>query len=315
MAEGAPDAGAAILKVTATYPLFSILTPVRNARAHLPACVESVADQAGPPREHIILDGGSTDGTVEWLRSLAPAGERVGNEHVVRWVSGEDRGMYDALNRGLDLARGDWIGWLNADEQYLEGALNQVARAAARRPDVDLWFGDWLIVDGAGACLAWRRPASPGWMSIAATHLYLQSCAMFFHRRLIEAGARFDARWRIVGDEAFVVDLLRRGARAGRIRAALAAFTMTGRNLGLGPEAETEARRLKREWPAWLRLMRVPLRLGVWLRRFAVGGCVSPRQVVYRLYMGDPPIRRMFESTRPPWRWPGGRPANGGKGA
>lgn len=291
--------------------MFTVLTPVRNARTYLPACVASVADQTGVHREHIVLDGASTDGTVEWLRTFAPCGEQTQDNHIFRWLSAADCGMYDALNRGLDLARGEWISWLNSDEQYLEDALVHVARAAALRPHVDLWYGDVLIVDPSGMCLAWRRAASPRWASIAATHLYVQTCGMFFHRRVIEAGVRFSNQWRIVGDEAFVIELLRRGARAGRIREVLAAFALTGQNLGLGPAALEEARRLKALWPKWVRGLRGVLQLAVWVRRAAAGGCIPPGRVAYRLYAGNPPVRRSFEAVHPSWQWPGDRPCLG----
>lgn len=294
-------------------PDFTILTPVRNARTTLPGCVASVADQGGVSIEHLVLDGASDDGTADWLRMVAPDGGPPAipspaappSAPALRWLSAPDRGMYDALNRGLALARGEWIAWLNADEQYLGGTLAAVAQAAREKPAADVLYGDCIVVDPAGRCLAWRRPAAPDWWSIAATHQYVPSCALFFRRRVFESGRRFPAEWRIVGDEALVGGLLRDGHRFVRIAAPLAAFTATGANLGSGPAAEAEARALKAIYPGWTRALRMPVRALVAARKAVAGGFSPPERLCYRFFAGDPPVLRTHEVVRPSWRWPG----------
>jgi glycosyltransferase involved in cell wall biosynthesis len=120
----------------------SIITPSFNQAGFLKETVASIHGQQGDfDLEHIIIDGGSTDGTVEYLRSL---GEKV------RWVSEPDRGQSDAVNKGIRMATGDIIGWLNSDDLYLPGALQAVTGHFAGNPDHRWAYGRCLIIDKAG---------------------------------------------------------------------------------------------------------------------------------------------------------------------
>ena len=122
-------------------PSFTIVTPCLNGAATLSSTLESVRDQGyGGEVEHVVVDGGSTDGTLDILAS-APD---------VRYVSEPDRGLSDAVNKGIRMARNDVVGWLNADDVYLPGALGRVGKALAERPDA-LWAtGPCLIIDADG---------------------------------------------------------------------------------------------------------------------------------------------------------------------
>jgi GT2 family glycosyltransferase len=122
-------------------PSFTIVTPCLNGAATLSATLASVRDQRyDGDVEHVVVDGGSTDGTLDIL-AAAPG---------VRYVSEPDRGLSDAVNKGIRMATGDVIGWLNADDVYLPGALAQVGTALARRPGT-LWAtGPCLIIDADG---------------------------------------------------------------------------------------------------------------------------------------------------------------------
>jgi glycosyltransferase involved in cell wall biosynthesis len=121
-------------------PSFTIVTPCLNGAATLREALQSVRDQAYPVEvEHVVVDGGSTDGTLEILESAG-----------VRYISEPDRGLSDAVNKGIRMARGDVIGWLNADDLYQLGALARVGKAFAERPDA-LWAtGPCLIVGADG---------------------------------------------------------------------------------------------------------------------------------------------------------------------
>src|ERR1700722_12182525 len=106
---------------------FSVVTPSFKQSQWLKLCVASVADQ-GVEHEHIVQDAGSDDGTLDWL----PHDARV-KAFIER-----DRGMYDAVNRGLRRAQGDILSYLNCDEQYLPGALPAVEKFFADHPHVDV---------------------------------------------------------------------------------------------------------------------------------------------------------------------------------
>src|SRR5689334_4267203 len=119
-------------------PLLTVVTPCLNAASTLPEALASVP--AHPEIEHVVVDGGSTDGTTELLASAAG----------VRFVSEPDRWLSDAMNKGVAMATGEWIGWLNADDYYLPGALHRVLAALSGNPD-EIWLtAPCLIVDGSG---------------------------------------------------------------------------------------------------------------------------------------------------------------------
>jgi glycosyltransferase involved in cell wall biosynthesis len=124
----------------ADLPTITVVTPSFNAAATIEETLRSVRVQDYPHVEHLVVDGASTDGTVEIL-------ERAGD---VRFVSEPDRGLSHAMNKGVDLAGGSIVGWLNADDVYLPGALRAVGEAFAAHPDAEWATGRCLIVDGAG---------------------------------------------------------------------------------------------------------------------------------------------------------------------
>ena len=119
-------------------PKISIVTPTFNGIATLRETIESVLDQNYKNWEHIVIDGGSTDGTLDLLRS---------NPHL-QWMSEKDQGHYHAMNKGIDRASGEIIAILNADDCYREGALGKVAAAFEEHPEWDGLFGDVVYVDG-----------------------------------------------------------------------------------------------------------------------------------------------------------------------
>jgi glycosyltransferase involved in cell wall biosynthesis len=118
-------------------PRITIVTPCLNSAVTLERTLDSVRTQDYPEIEHLVIDGGSTDGTVEIL-------ERA---QGVRFVSEPDDGLCDALNKGIGKATGEVIGWLNADDIYLPGALRKAAAALESRPNRDWATGQCLIID------------------------------------------------------------------------------------------------------------------------------------------------------------------------
>src|SRR5690349_9456456 len=98
----------------------SIVTPVFNGGCFIESCLRNVIEQACPAIEHIVVDGGSADGTVEILSEYAARFDHI------HWVSERDRGQSDALNKGIRMARGTVIGWLNVDDFYEPNVLSGV---------------------------------------------------------------------------------------------------------------------------------------------------------------------------------------------
>jgi glycosyltransferase involved in cell wall biosynthesis len=132
---------------TAELPLVSIVTPSLNQGQFIEETIRSVLDQDYPRIEHIVVDGGSTDGTVETLRR---------HPHLV-WVSEPDRGQADAVNKGFRMANGAIFGWLNADDLYLPGAVT-TAVSTLRKTGCGLVHGGWCQIDQHGAAIRERIP-------------------------------------------------------------------------------------------------------------------------------------------------------------
>jgi cellulose synthase/poly-beta-1,6-N-acetylglucosamine synthase-like glycosyltransferase len=107
----------------------SIVTPSYNQVAFLPAALESVHCQDYPGLEHVVIDGGSSDGSVQVIEDY--------RDQLHYWVSEPDGGQYDAINRGFSRTTGEVMAWLNSDDMYLPGSLTLVGEIFARFPDVE----------------------------------------------------------------------------------------------------------------------------------------------------------------------------------
>jgi glycosyltransferase involved in cell wall biosynthesis len=131
----------------------SIITITYNSAATLPVTIDSVLIQQGVDLEYIIVDGASTDGTVEVIKRAAAQDDRI------RWISEPDKGIADAFNKGLKMATGDWIGIINSDDAYAPGALETVAATILLNPDADVIHGDLLRINEQGKPLFLFKPA------------------------------------------------------------------------------------------------------------------------------------------------------------
>lgn len=121
-----------------TPTTISIVTPSYNQGRFIERTLESVRSQSYPALEHLVFDGGSTDGTLEILR-------KYGNQIV--WKSNPDRGQSHAINKGFARARGDIIGWINSDDLYCDGALETVADYFSRHPEALVVYGEGFWLD------------------------------------------------------------------------------------------------------------------------------------------------------------------------
>ena len=120
----------------------SVITPSYNQGHYIRQTINSVLNQRGDFEvEHLVVDGQSTDDTLAVLRSYG---------HAIRWLSEPDDGQADALNKGIALATGDVIGWLNSDDLYHPGCLDAVARVFAAEPRTQWLYGKVRIIDELG---------------------------------------------------------------------------------------------------------------------------------------------------------------------
>lgn len=181
----------------------SIITATWKCEDTIAECLASVAGQSYPDREHIVIDGGSPDGTLNVLEAH--------RAQLAALVSEPDQGIYDALNKGLARASGEVVGLLHADDLYADADVLGRIAAAFADPEVDAVYGDLVYVsqkDTRRVIRHWRageyRPARlrRGWMPPHPT-LYLR-------RALYERHGNFDLQYRIAGDYDLILRLLSR---------------------------------------------------------------------------------------------------------
>lgn len=125
-------------------PKVSIVTPSFNQEKYIAETIESVISQDYPDLEYIIIDGASTDNSVEIIKDYAD------KYPFIKWVSEKDRGQSHAINKGFKMCVGEIVAWLNSDDTYEPGAIHAQARFLADNPDIDLVYGDAGITDEAG---------------------------------------------------------------------------------------------------------------------------------------------------------------------
>jgi glycosyltransferase involved in cell wall biosynthesis len=272
----------------------SVVTPSFNMLGYLQRCHRSVVDQEDVAVEHIVMDGGSTDGTPEWLEGRAD----------LRRTVARDEGMYDAVNKGIAQAGSDIIAYLNCDEQYLPGTLAYVRDFFTGRPEIDFLFGSVLLVRPDSGLIAYRKAYPPHWPLIAASHLYVLSCAMFVRRRVFAAGHHFDPALKDVADWKFVIACLRSGYGAAYTSRYFSAFTMTGANRSTDPAARAEEAALRLTFPHWVRALKAPLnvcRLGL---KVAAGAYRQRFPLRYEIYAkGADEGRTVYTARDASFRW------------
>jgi glycosyltransferase involved in cell wall biosynthesis len=162
-----------------TAPRIAIVTPSLNQGAYIAETIASVLSQGGVSLEYVVVDGGSTDGTLEILRQ---------HSGRLRWVSEHDAGQSAAINKGWRMTEGDIVTWLNADDTYRPGALSQVAAFFAAHPEVDVVYGECDYVDSRGRVMG-RYPTRP-WdylTLVRSTISFLPQPATFLRRRVVES--------------------------------------------------------------------------------------------------------------------------------
>jgi glycosyltransferase involved in cell wall biosynthesis len=204
-------------------PLISIVTPSFNQVSFIGEALESVRVQNNEHYEHLVIDGVSTDGTVDLLRDRA-----TNSEHRnVFWVSESDSGQSEALNKGFRWAKGEIVGWLNSDDRYRAGCFEHIIQAFEDNPEVDIFYGDYLIVDEVGRVLETRREIEfSAFILLYHRILYIPTTATFFRRRIFEEGNWLDEKLHYAMDLEFFIRLSERGYRFKHVPQLLADFRM-----------------------------------------------------------------------------------------
>jgi glycosyltransferase len=169
----------------------SIITVSLNSEKTIAATLRSVASQSGVDREHIVVDGGSTDGTMEIVRQ--------NGSHLARAVSEPDRGTYDAMNKGLAMSSGDLVGFLNSDDRYVDHTVLSTVAAAYEASAADFVYGDLEMVNQDGRVVRyWQTGDIP---TGGLTRSQIPHPVLFICRRLLNRiTPAFDPSYRISAD-------------------------------------------------------------------------------------------------------------------
>ncbi len=204
------------------YPRITIITPSFNQAQFLEQTITSVLDQDYPNLEYIVIDGGSTDHSVDIIRKYAG--------RLAYWVSEKDRGQTHAINKGLERATGDILAYLNSDDFYLPGTLHQVATHFQQNPYIDLLHGRCRAVDINGTKIGERfgdisryREILDLWDVWWKRRNFVQP-EVFWTRRITEKIGLFREDLHYVMDYEYWLRILQAGGQVERLEDELACF-------------------------------------------------------------------------------------------
>lgn len=188
-------------------PRLSIVTPVFNAGRYLERCLDSVAELE-LDHEHLVVDGGSTDGTVGLLSSR--------HDERLQWVSEEDRGQTHAVNKGLAMASGDLLMWVNGDDELVPEGVEAAVEHLSRKPEVQVVYGGLDFTDADGTVRREYRPADWSWHRYLLLGDYVPTPTFVFRASRFREVGLLDERWVDAADYDFYLRLTH-GVRVDRM--------------------------------------------------------------------------------------------------
>lgn len=273
-----------------TNPAVSVVIAVKNSAATLRACLESVLVQHLEPLEVLVIDGGSTDGSVEVIKAHA--------DRLAYWCSEQDAGVYDAWNKAIARASGEWLCFLGADDRFHDplalADLYAVARAV--ESDVRIVYGKLNLVSANGKVAeTLGRPWEQCWQAFL-DGVMIPHPGTLHRRSLFETRGPFDLSYRIAADyELFLRELLHgRAAFADRVVVDMRLGGMSMRPQGI-QHSVREVLRARAEHglhgrPAALWKVLVTSKIGAWIHRLLGDAAFRHLADGYRVLRGKPRV-------------------------
>jgi glycosyltransferase involved in cell wall biosynthesis len=172
------------MELSSTEPLVSIVTPSLNQGRFLESAIRSVLAQDYRRIEYIVVDGGSTDGSLEIIKRY--------ESRLAWWISEKDKGQTDALNKGLAKAKGGILAWLNSDDTYEPGAVKAAVNAAIDNPECGLVYGGANYIDEAGRIIGRFPAAQTDYRRLRQGYVHIPQQASFFQAASWRAGGPLD---------------------------------------------------------------------------------------------------------------------------
>jgi glycosyltransferase involved in cell wall biosynthesis len=187
-----------------TGPKISVITPAYNSGRFLEECLQSVRDQNYQNIEHVVMDSLSKDNTLEILKKYE-------GTYGLVYVSEKDGGIADAMNKGFRKATGDIFAWVDADNYYAPGIINEVAELFEKNPDIDIVYGNIEIFGENGYRRTYGPPPELTFKKslVLTTGAIPAQPAVFFRRKLFEQVNGFNTSYRVAGDYDFWVKVLK----------------------------------------------------------------------------------------------------------
>ncbi len=187
-------------------PLVSIITPSYNQANFLESTIQSVLAQDYPNVEYIIVDGGSTDGSVDVIRRY--------EGRLAAWISEKDEGQTDAINKGFAMAQGEILAWLNSDDVYQPSAISEAAAFLEENPGVGMVYGDTNFIDEDGRVLGKFNAQQTSYKRLRRGGVYIPQPASFWRASLWDAVGPLDPSFYFAMD----YDLWVRFAKVAELR-------------------------------------------------------------------------------------------------
>ncbi len=185
------------------FPFISIITPTLNSEGVISNALESVSSQKGVSFEHIVIDGGSRDGTISVITKYC-------KQYPIRWISEKDDGIPSAMNKGFAMATGEIFAWLDADNRFEPGIFEVVANIFKADDEVDIVYGNIKIV-GRNQISQYTPPSNISFRLslIKTTGGIPPQPGVFFRKRVFVAARGFDPKYKIAIDADFWMRVLK----------------------------------------------------------------------------------------------------------
>lgn len=200
-------------------PLVSIVTPSYNQGIFIKETIDSIKNQDYTNIEHIVIDGGSNDETVDILKSY---GEEL------QWVSEKDNGQTDAINKGLRLAKGDIVAYLNSDDLYLPGTISYIVEMFEKRPDTEFLYGDFHAIDAESKIIDKIKTIPFDHNILLYDANFISQPASFYRRSLIDKIGFFDDKLIYLMDYEFFLRAAKRKVNIELVKRYLSAIRYHG---------------------------------------------------------------------------------------
>ena len=183
-------------------PKITVITPNYNQAKYLERTILSVLNQNYPNLEYIIIDGGSTDGSLEIIKKY--------EKKLSWWISEKDNGQTQAINKGFLRANGEWIGWQNSDDIYYNGVFHELALIANKDPKVGLIIGDIMLIDEEDNIIRDVRYVKPTYNSVLAEGMVLSNQSAFWKTNLHQEIGFLDEKYQYSFDLDWFLRLLKK---------------------------------------------------------------------------------------------------------